>query len=277
MTTLAHVSDLHFGAETQDVVHALLADLARTKPTLLIVSGDLTQRARTRQFQAARRFLDGIACPKLVVPGNHDIPLFDVFRRFLSPLTRYRRHIADDVNPFVSIGGVAVLGLNTARSNTWKNGRLSEEQIDTIRGALAPLSEETVKVLVTHHPFLPPPGDPSPPLVGHAAQALRVAEQSGVDLVLAGHLHHGYTGDIRTHHRDIQRSILVAQAGTATSHRTRDELNSYNVIHIERQRIGFGLRVWDGRAFDETRFAEFLKVGIDWQPAVPCSAEHRTE
>jgi len=276
MTTLAHVSDLHFGAETPEVVHALLADLARTKPTLVVVSGDLTQRARTRQFQAARRFLDKITCPWLVVPGNHDIPLFDVFRRFLSPLTRYRRHIADDVNPFLSLGEVAVLGLNTARSNTWKDGRLSEEQIETIRATLSPLPEETVKVLVTHHPFLPPPDDQSPPLVGGAAEALHVAEQSGVDLVLAGHLHHGYTGDIRTHHRDIQRSILVAQAGTATSHRTRDEPNSYNVIHIERHRIGFGLRVWDGRAFDETRFAEFLKVGIDWQPAVPRAAEHRS-
>lgn len=276
MTTLAHVSDLHFGAETPEVVDALLADLARAKPTLVIVSGDLTQRGRTRQFQAARRFLDRISCAKLVVPGNHDIPLFDVFRRFLAPLTRYRRHIADDVNPFVSLGEVAVLGLNTARSNTWKNGRLSERQIETIRGTLSPVSKETVKVLVTHHPFLPPPGERSPPLVGRAAEALQAAEQSGVDLILAGHLHHGYTGDIRTHHRDIQRSILVAQAGTATSHRTRDEPNSYNVIHIARHRIGFGVRVWDGRAFDEARFAEYLKLGIDWEPAARSgrSAEH---
>lgn len=269
MTTLAHVSDLHFGDEIPEVVPALLADLARVKPKLVIVSGDLTQRARTRQFQAARRFLDLIPCPKLVVPGNHDIPFFDVFRRFLSPLARYRRYIADDLNPFVSVDGeVAVLGLNTARSNTWKNGRLSAEQIETIRGTLSPLSVETVKVLVTHHPFLPPPGDRSPPLVGRAAQALQVAEKSGVDLVLAGHLHHGYTGDIRTYHRDIQRSILVAQAGTATSHRTRDERNSYNVIHIAKHRIGFGLRVWDGRAFDAGRFAEYIKVGIDWEAAV---------
>ena len=102
---------------------------------------------------------------------------------------------------------------------------------------------------MTHHPFLPPPGDPSPPLVGRAAEALQAAEACGVDLVLAGHLHRGYTGDIRTHHVGIRRGILVAQAGTAISHRVRNEANSYNVIRLSPQRLGFALRVWDGQGF----------------------------
>jgi 3',5'-cyclic AMP phosphodiesterase CpdA len=267
MTILAHISDLHFGAESPEVVKGLVDDLVSIQPSLVVVSGDLTQRARRKEFMAARRFLDLIPAPKLVVPGNHDIPLFDLVRRFAWPLTRFRRYIDEDVDPFFSTDAIAVLGMNTARSNTWKDGRLSTAQIDRIRTTLGPLPPSVVKVLVTHHPFLPPPGDPSPPLVGRAAEALQAAEASGVDLVIAGHLHHGYTGDVRTHHGDIRRAIVVAQAGTATSHRIRNEPNSYNVIRLSPERLGFSLRLWDGKAFHEARAVEYVKSGSDWLAA----------
>jgi 3',5'-cyclic AMP phosphodiesterase CpdA len=266
--TLAHISDLHFGAESPEIVEGLVEDLASVEPSLVAVSGDLTQRARRKEFAAARLFLDRIPSPKLVVPGNHDIPFFDIVRRFARPLARFRRYIAEDVNPFFSTDAMAVLGMNTARSNTWKDGRISADQIDELRRRLGPLPPHVVKVLVTHHPFLPPPGDPSPPLVGRAAEVLQAAEACGVDLVLAGHLHRGYTGDIRTHHIGIRRPILVAQAGTATSHRIRSEANSYNVIRLSPQRLGFSLRVWDGKAFHEARFVEYVKSGSDWQPTL---------
>lgn len=265
MTLLAHISDLHFGAESPEVVEGLVADLASIHPSIVAVSGDLTQRARRKEFVAARSFLDRIAAPKLVVPGNHDIPLFDLVRRFGWPLTRFRRYVNEDVDPFFSTDGVAVLGLNTARSNTWKDGRLSTTQIDRIRTRLGSLPPSVVKVLVTHHPFLPPPGDPSPPLVGRANEALQAAEASGVDLVIAGHLHHGYTGDVRTHHGDIRRAIVVAQAGTATSHRIRNEPNSYNVIRLSPERLGFSVRLWDGKGFHEARSVEYVKSDSDWQ------------
>ena len=266
MTTLAHISDLHFGAESPEVVEGLLEDLRSVEPSLVVVSGDLTQRARRKEFAAARLFLDRIPSPRLVVPGNHDIPLFDLVRRFARPLARFRSYIDEDVDPFFSTDGLAVLGMNTARSNTWKDGRVSTAQIDELRRKLGPLPPHVVKVLVTHHPFLPPPWDPSPPLVGRAAEALRAAEACGVDLMLAGHLHHGYTGDVRTHHVGIRRAILVAQAGTATSHRVRNEANSYNVIRLSPQRLGFSLRVWEGECFQEARFVEYVKSGADWRP-----------
>ena len=267
MNTIAHISDLHFGAESPAVVDGLLEDLASVAPSLVAVSGDLTQRARRKEFLAARLFLDRISCPKLVVPGNHDIPLFDVMNRFLRPLVRFRRYIHEDVDPFFATNAIAVLGMNTARSDTWKDGRVSPAQIDTLRRRLAPLPAHVLRVLVTHHPFLPPPGDPSPPLVGRAGEALQAAEACGVDLMLAGHLHRGYTGDIRTHHVGIRRAILVAQAGTATSHRIRNEANSYNVIRLSPQKLGFSLRVWDGKAFHEARFVEYEKSGSDWRPS----------
>jgi 3',5'-cyclic AMP phosphodiesterase CpdA len=262
--TLAHISDLHFGAESPEVVEGLLRDLVSVQPSLVAVSGDVTQRARRKEFAAARHFLDRIPAPRLVVPGNHDIPLFDIVSRFARPLARFRRYINEEVDPFFSTDVMAVLGMNTARSNTWKDGRVSPAQIDELRRRLGPLPPHVLKVLVTHHPFLPPPGDPSPPLVGRASEALRAAEECGVDLVLAGHLHRGYTGDIRTHHVDIQRTILVAQAGTATSHRIRNEANSYNLIRFSPERLRFSLRVWDGRQFQEIRLVEYVKHGLDW-------------
>ena len=267
MTTLAHISDLHFGAESLEVVEGLVQDLAAVKPSLLIVSGDLTQRARRKEFIAARQFLDRIQCPRLVVPGNHDIPLFDVFNRLLRPLVRFRRYINEDVDPYFLGETFAVMGLNTARSNTWKDGRVGESQIDELRKTLLPLPPHIFKVVVTHHPFLPPPGDASPPLVGRAAEALQAAEASGVDLMLAGHLHHGYTGDIRTHHAGIKRSILVAQAGTATSHRVRNEPNTYNVIRLAPARVGFSVRGWDGRRFEGSGVIEYDKSSDGWQSA----------
>lgn len=267
MTTLAHISDLHFGTESPEIVEGLIEDLALIAPTLLVASGDLTQRARRGEFLAARAFLDRIPFPRLVVPGNHDIPLFDVVTRFARPLARFRRYINEDVDPFFRTETVAVLGINTARSNTWKDGRVSGAQIERLRQRMGGMPPEVVKVLVTHHPFLPPPGDSSPPLVGRAAEALQAAEACGVDLMLAGHLHVGYTGDVRTHHVGIRRAILVAQAGTATSHRIRNEANSYNVIHLAPQRIDFALRVWDGKRFQETNTAEYIKKGTDWERA----------
>src|SRR5438445_2755469 len=136
MPVIAHISDLHFGTEDPAVAEGLLADLATQQPALVVNSGDLTQRARAGQFRAARAFLDRIPFPQLTVPGNHDIPFYDVARRFLSPLSRYRRYITPDLAPRFESEQFVVLGVNTARSATWKNGRISLEQIEEIRGEL---------------------------------------------------------------------------------------------------------------------------------------------
>ncbi len=269
MSTLAHISDLHFGAENPVLVEALVADLRALGPSLVVVSGDLTQRARRREFAKARAFLDRLPFPRLVVPGNHDIPLFDLVSRFVSPLARFRRYVAEDVDPFFASETLAVLGLNTARSNRWKEGRISPEQIDLVRRRFGPLPPHVVKVLVTHHPFLPPPGAEPPPLVGRAAEALYAAEACGVDLVLSGHLHLGYTGDVRAHHAHVGRALLVAQAGTATSHRLRDEVNSYNVLELSPQRLAFTRRAWNESAFHEARRVDYVKSGSEWTPAIP--------
>ena len=186
MKVIAHISDLHFGDEDPSLAAGLLADMRQVAPALVIASGDFTQRARRKQFAAARTYLNELPYPRLTVPGNHDVPLYDVFRRFLAPLKRYCEFIHPDVNPWFEDGEVAVLGLNTARSLTWKSGRLSLEQIELIRTRFAGAGKPCFRIIVTHHPFIPPPGDTDAgiDLVGRAALALPVIDQACVDLLL---------------------------------------------------------------------------------------------
>ena len=127
MTTVAHISDLHFGREEPRVAEGLLADLSGLRPRLVVLSGDLTQRARRRQFAAARDFLARIEAPPLIVPGNHDIPLFDVARRFLRPLHRFRDYISRDVDPLFCVNDRAVLMPSTISSSSRCSGRRSRE------------------------------------------------------------------------------------------------------------------------------------------------------
>ena len=267
MKVIAHISDLHFGAEDPALASALLSDLRRIAPELVIVSGDLTQRARRTQFIAARNYLNQMPYARLTVPGNHDVPLFDIFRRFLTPLNRYRKFIHREVNPWFEDDKVAVLGLNTARSLTWKSGRISCQQIELIGTRFANAPSSCFRIIVTHHPFIPPPGDTHDgiDLVGRAALALPVIDNSCVDLLLAGHLHHGYTGDVRVYYPATHRSIIVAQAGTAISHRLRKQQpNGYNVLYLEPKRMSIAVRTRQGSAFGETGRVVYDLVDQEW-------------
>jgi 3',5'-cyclic AMP phosphodiesterase CpdA len=264
MATIAHISDLHFGAHEPTVAEGLLTDLCELQPTLVVNSGDLTQRARAAQFAEARRFLDRIPFPQLTVPGNHDIPLYDVVRRFLFPLTRYRRYITRDLAPKFEHEQFVVHGLNTARSLTWKNGRISLDQIAKIKNDFCTLPFAMFKVLVTHHPFVPPPNDPTPALVGRGRRAISVLDECGADLLLAGHLHRHYSADAKTHHVRMKRTILVAQAGTAISWRRRNEPNAYNLITLIPPQVEIQVRAWTGTKFEPASFSRYTKIENHW-------------
>jgi 3',5'-cyclic AMP phosphodiesterase CpdA len=264
MKTIAHLSDLHFGTEVPAVTEALVADVQSRRPSLTVISGDLTQRARTRQFMAARDYLARLPQPQLIVPGNHDVPLFDVFRRFLFPLKRYCRFVSRDLDPTFVDDEMIVIGLNTARSFTWKNGRISVEQIEALDDRLA-TGGLRVKVVVTHHPFIPPPGEDGIDLVGRAARAIKVLDASNVDVLLAGHLHQGYAGDIRTHYPAARRAMIAIQAGTAISHRMRHgEANAYNFITLERTKITVEVRAWNGSGFAMLHHSIYDRADDGW-------------
>lgn len=273
MRTIAHISDLHFGTEDKPVAEGLLKDIREINPSLIIVSGDLTQRARSQQFIDAKEYLDRLEFRKIIVPGNHDIPLFDIIRRFFSPLTRYKKYITDDLTPFYKDEEIAILGLNTARSFTWKNGRISEEQMQEIKDKFCPLKMPLIEILVIHHQFIPAPDNENVDLVGRASKALEVIDECGIDLVLAGHLHEGFTGDVQTYHPG-RRSIIIAQAGTAISKRRRDDPNSYNRILVNDDLIQIEIRKWNGNMFEKSEAVTYRKTDNKWVKEAAADPAH---
>jgi 3',5'-cyclic AMP phosphodiesterase CpdA len=270
MRTIAHLSDLHFGRADPRVADALVADLAANPVDLVVVSGDFTQRARRRQYVAARRFLDRLPRPQVLVPGNHDIPLYDLVRRFVWPLNRYRRYISDDLWPFYADEQIAVLGMNSARSwswrwnGFWKDGRLSDEQLRKAAALLAEVAGDALKIVVVHHPFIAPARHHVHNIIGNVGPALATLGECGVDILLGGHLHQPYHGDVRAQHPQAGRSILSIQAGTAISARRRGQLNSYNVLRVEGSRLDLCVRAWDGAAFAPAATTGYLRGPEGW-------------
>lgn len=272
MARIAHLSDLHFGAHDDRLVAAVEEWVDEAKPDLVVISGDFTQRAKTEQFKQACQFLERLKAAGhevLGVPGNHDVPLYDVLRRFLSPLTRYRRFIDDTLCPYLELSGAAVLGINTARSLTFKDGRINEEQIAFIRESFARTKPDTARILVTHHPMFALPVGDGPQLgeaVGRQEMALRVVAEAGVDMLLAGHNHRA-----STHHaRDLVTDAgpaLVIQAGTATSTRLRDEEQSFNLIEVGKGEATVAVQAWDGDSYRSRDAEQFIRHGAHWETA----------
>jgi 3',5'-cyclic AMP phosphodiesterase CpdA len=246
MRTIVHLSDLHFGRVDPVLPAPLQAAVRELRPHVVVVSGDLTQRARRAQFAAARDFLQQLPAPRIVVPGNHDVPLYDVARRFLAPLARFRRHIEADPAPWYADEEIAVLGINSARSLTFKGGRINREQVALVTRRFASVPQTVVRVLVTHHPFELPDRADASDRIGRAAMALDAFAECGVDLLLSGHLHRVHLGGAEV---IGGHGALSVHAGTATSTRGRGEANSFNAIAVEPGRVRVVAWAWDaGRA-----------------------------
>lgn len=266
MRTLVHLSDLHFGRVDASLLEPLSALVARIKPDLVVVSGDLTQRARSVEFVAARRFLDALPSPQIVVPGNHDVPLHNVVDRMLRPLAKFKRYITSELAPIYADDEIAVLGLNTARSMVIKNGRVNEEQIATVHAQFCRLEGTVTKIIVTHHPFDLPEAHGRYDLVGRAKLAMETFARCGADVLLAGHFHASHAGSTAARYRIIGHSALVVQAGTAISTRGRSETNSFNVLHIDHAGIVVERYGWqpDSAEFVIGGAERFERVAGEW-------------
>jgi len=268
---IAHLSDIHFGANDPTIVAATEAWLLDRRPDLIVISGDFTQRARTGQFRAAGAYvarLRAAGFTVLAIPGNHDIPFYDVVRRFAAPLDRYKRFIGPDLCPWFENESVAVLGINTARSLTFKDGRINRDQLAMIHDRFEAVAPEKTRILVTHHPLFALPigtGGELSEAVGHHQDAVVAVCRAGVHIALAGHFHRTYAESAR---RMVETagSALVIQAGTATSTRLRnDELQSFNWIHAHRNDdIELQVIAWDGSAFQRGNHVRFTREDDDW-------------
>ena len=267
MRTLVHLSDLHFGRLDPLLLMPLVECVHALSPDVVVVSGDLTQRARTTEFLQAKEFLARLPGPRIVVPGNHDVPLHNLVHRLLRPLEKFRRYIEPSLSPSFIDPEIAVLGVNTARSLVVKNGRINEVQLRSLREAFGVLPEEVVKVVVTHHPFDVPSHIGASQRVGRAGIAMAEFAQCGVDVLLAGHLHTSRAGDTGARYALSGYGALVLNAGTATSTRGRGEANAFNLVRLEKNRVGVKRFEWlhESQRFSPADHQLFVREHKGWK------------
>ena len=244
--TILHASDLHFGVPHRPVVsEALLRFAQEASPAAIVISGDLTQRAKVREYRAARDFLARLPpVPLVVTAGNHDVPLYRVWERVFAPHRNYRRYIARQLDTFLDLAGkgghpgLRFVSLNsTAPRSAIVNGRLSDRQLDFAAAAFAGSPNRAHRVLVVHHNLLRSGGgEPVPPLP-RAPRVLRRAEEWGVDVVLAGHIHRTHLAwSGRGSGRGGGRGLPVVMTGTTSSNRGRGAekgRNSLNMVAVD--------------------------------------------
>lgn len=259
MTTLVHLSDLHFGSVEPDVIAPLRSSILEICPDLVAVSGDLTQRARRAQYKAAREFLDSLPFPKIIVPGNHDVPLYDVARRFFSPLGRYRRYISPDTEPTCIGEDIAVIGVNSARSATFQSGRINDRQLARVQDFFSGVTDEFTRIVVCHHPFDMPPGRPHGRVRG-AGRIISSLASAGAELVLSGHFHLSHVGHAIEQIGANGRLLLLIHSGTATSNRRRGEANAFNCLRINRPAMEITRYWWN---VEENRFVSVLREDFE--------------
>ncbi|MBN8907677.1 MAG: hypothetical protein BGO51_10105 [Rhodospirillales bacterium 69-11] len=232
MRTIVHLSDLHFGRTEASLYEPLLAAVGAAKPDLVVVSGDLTQRARVWQFRQAHAFLERLTAPILVVPGNHDVPLDNPILRAFAPWTRYRRWISEDLEPSYEDDELVVAGLNTVTPRAWQRGRIKERQVAHLCAIFERSGDaDRTRVVVGHHPFAQSPDDVRKAPTRGARSALARLAACGADIFLTGHLHawHASPSD---HAVVAVPDVLLVQAGTGLSDRLRDEVNSFNLLRV---------------------------------------------
>jgi 3',5'-cyclic AMP phosphodiesterase CpdA len=267
MRRLVHISDLHFGRTDEQVVAALMRKMRDLVPDVFIVSGDLTQRARSWQFQEARHFLDALDRPTIVVPGNHDVPLENLFDRFFRPFAKYRKYITNDLSPTFHDEELAVVGINTARSFTRTSGRISARQIEDACQFFCSVDPNVVKIVVTHHPFDIPESLNDKYLLRRSTHAIAALATCHADLYLAGHSHVPFSVLSERRYTVAHHTALIVQAGTSLSTRTRSVPNSFNLIHVFRPAMTVEHFQWDAQSaqFVSRTASHFKHTTEGWQ------------
>jgi 3',5'-cyclic AMP phosphodiesterase CpdA len=233
VTTLVHISDMHFGTERPEVVAALVRCVNENRVDLAVLSGDITQRARARQFAAAGDFAANLGVRSVVIPGNHDLPLFDLYTRLVNPYRNYRRVFGSELEPSPETPQLLVICVNTTRVYRHKHGEVSVAQVDAVSRRLAASPRSQARIVVTHQPISVTRERDTRNLLRGSELAAEQWAQAGADLVLGGHIHFPSLSLLSDRYPRVQRRVWAVQAGTAVSHRVRDGVpNSINRIKI---------------------------------------------
>lgn len=261
MLRLAHLSDLHFGRAEPALTQHLLSQLQDAELDLVVISGDLTQRATHAEFQQAHAFLQQLPALCLVVPGNHDLAAFNLLERFGYPWQKWRQYISPELDSVRSGPGFVAVGLNSARQLAhhpdWSRGRINSRQLSWMQRQFAAYPSNYLRILVTHHPFYLSEAARSRGHVGRHHKAWPVLQAAGADLLLSGHLHLAYAFAVK--------GMIVAQAGSGVSNRLKGEANSYNLISWHQQHLTLETRMWQGETFLPEHKQTFEKTPQGWQ------------
>lgn len=249
MTRIALLADLHFGSVPDGLEDQLLEDLAGTRPDVVTIAGDLTMAATREEFQAARDWLEKLSCEKLVVPGNHDVPKYNLFKRFLSPYARFERFVEPAERGPVTADQCHIVGLNTTSSwqphLRWQEGRVRRRDVVSFVTSMEDVPSHKYRIVVAHHPFAHVPEIARIRPVRRARSMLDAFSKMEVDLVLSGHIHQSYVLPVN----HLGNDLVAVGAPTALSNRQRGEANGYWLIDLHEDKIVLTRRLREGMAF----------------------------
>ena len=237
--------------------------VGQRQPDLVVLSGDLTQRAKASQFREARKFVDSLPVPSLVVPGNHDVPLYRIWERFGQPFGSYRRNFSADLEPVYQDEELLVIGVNTAHGRTFKNGRFTSQRLLQIAEILDEAGDDVFKVVVAHHHVIQPPWFDRQPVATNAWEAMDIFTRHGVDLILSGHLHQSFIGNSEEFYPKGRPPVVILHSGTTTSNRGRAgerDKNTCNWIRVDEKSLLVSHYRWEPSVH---RFAEHSR---HWYP-----------
>ena len=251
----------------------MLELIERNRPDLVVISGDLTQRARPEQFRQARDFVDRIPVPTFTVPGNHDVPLYRVWERLFNPYGCYKKHFSPELEPVYRDDELLVVGINTAHGLTIKGGRIPLRRLLEVEKVLKDTPDAVFKVVVAHHHMIPPPNFGTQHVLANAYEAIDLFSSAGVDLILSGHLHQAYIGNSEEFYPKGRPPVVILHSGTTTSNRGRGgerERNTCNWIQFDGKSMVVSHYRWHHQL---GRFAEHSRHWYPRQELVPYTLE----
>ena len=258
MTRIALIADLHFGSVAAGLAERLRLELVRAVPDVIVVAGDLTMRSRTREFAESASWLETLPAPLMLLPGNHDLPVWNVFERFANPFARYAKATGAPLMPVFEDDACFILGLNTTASwhphLQWQEGLARRGDVIAARKLLAAAPPEKLRIVATHHPLFKVKGLPRARPARRFGQALDMLAAEHVELLMHGHLHQQYA--LRCLHGEAR--FLTVGAPTALSSRVRGEPNGYWLIDAVRECYALTLyRLEEGRIFAASHRVRF--------------------